>query len=105
MKRSLALRTLAGAVGYGVAAEVVGGRWALAGDVPTHTVRTRDGWPLEVAEYPGSGERGVVYLQHGLSSNRRVYDLHPHGPSLARWLSEQGYKVFAGNLMRFLGIA
>lgn len=69
----------------------------LADDVRYHAVTTHDGWSLPVAEYGAPGGP-VVFLQHGLAASSRTFDLHPHGPSMARWLADQGFHVFAGNL-------
>jgi len=63
-----------------------------------HRVETADGWPLSVAEYPAESPRGTVLLQHGLGGSALNFDLHPHGPSLARWLASRGWRVFCPNL-------
>lgn len=98
MSWGLAARALVGLAGYAAATQALSTRFNLIHDVPTRSVRTADGEILDVAEYPGPGRRGVIYLQHGLAANLRSFDLHPHGPSFARWLAAQGYKVYAGNL-------
>lgn len=67
-------------------------------DIPVHRVKTEDGWELAVFEFPGPKTKEVIYLQHGLGGHALVFDLYPHGPSMARWLSAQGYHVFSGNL-------
>ncbi|MBI4370111.1 MAG: alpha/beta fold hydrolase [Elusimicrobia bacterium] len=67
-------------------------------DIPVHFVQTSDGWELPIYEFPGPKTKEVVYLQHGLGGHSVIFDLYPHGPSMARWLAAQGYHVFAGNL-------
>lgn len=58
-----------------------------------------DGRRLALDEYaPAVASRGTVYLQHGLGSRANTFDLHPHGPSLARWLAGRGWRVFLGSM-------
>ena len=72
--------------------------WRPDDDIPVHAVDTPDGWRLPVREYPGPGGKGTIYLQHGLGASQKNFDLHPHGPSLARWLAARGWRVFTGDL-------
>ena len=58
-----------------------------------------DGHRLALDEYtPTVAAKGTVYLQHGLGSRANTFDLHPHGPSLARWLCARGWRVFLGSM-------
>lgn len=72
--------------------------WRPDDDAPVHLVDTSDGWRLKVLEFPGPGGKGTVYLQHGLGASHNNFDLHPHGPSPARWLAQRGWRVFSGDL-------
>ena len=82
---------------YALAAWLAGRACRARGGVKIHHVRTKDGWNPGLVEYRG-GDRGTVYLQHGLGSRYTSFDLHPKGGSLARWLAGRGWRVFAGNL-------
>lgn len=82
---------------YGLAALLAARACKPARDMKVHHAPTKDGWNLGLVEYRG-GDRGTVYLQHGLGSRYTSFDLHPAGPSLARWLAGRGWRVFAGNL-------
>jgi pimeloyl-ACP methyl ester carboxylesterase len=92
-------------------------KWALAGAAGAVAaellVRSRKPWPapkrhftaaedgrrLALDEYPPeSSPKGTVYLQHGLGSRSNTFDLHPHGPSFARWLARRGWRVFLGSV-------
>lgn len=84
-------------VGYAAAAAGLVRATRLTEDVRYHAVPTHDGWTLPLAEYGAPGGP-TIFLQHGLAASSRTFDLHPHGPSMARWLAEQGFHVFAGNL-------
>lgn len=91
----------AGAAAAGYAGLAVWASRRFRPDPPprSHRVETADGWPLSVAEYPARGDsKGTVFLQHGLGGSALNFDLHPHGPSLARWLSSRGWRVFAADL-------
>jgi pimeloyl-ACP methyl ester carboxylesterase len=64
-------------------------------------IRTADGWTLVAHRYrptgtPVPGARPVV-LCHGLTYSAAFWDLDP-SVSLARWLSRQGYDVWAVDL-------
>src|SRR5579859_1353629 len=63
-----------------------------------HTVTAEDGWPLALWHYPPSPGAPArvrpVLLCHGLGSNHVSLDLEPGG-SLARYLEDQGYDVWA----------
>ncbi len=64
-----------------------------------HFVAAEDGQRLALDEYvPAGKEQGTVYLQHGLGSRANTFDLHPHGPSLARWLASRGWHVYLGSM-------
>lgn len=59
--------------------------------------RTRDGWRLALWRWRARGHqrrRLPVLLVHGLGASRVGWDLAP-GCSLARWLQEQGFEVWA----------
>ncbi len=88
------IRGVMGAVATRIAARLP----VLEGEAPLHEVTTEDGWRLRVAEYGAGNDGPVVYLQHGLAASHLAFDLHPHGFSPARWLAEQGYRVYAGDL-------
>lgn len=77
--------------------------WKPLDDAPAHPVSTSDGWTLRLREYKpeagkDDGKRGAVLLLHGLGASHRNFDLHPHGPSLARWLAGKGRRVFVAEL-------
>lgn len=65
----------------------------------THYAITEDGWRLAIHRYrpKGTKQPTSVILCHGLSSNHYTFDL-PHGPSLARWLSDRGWDVWVPDL-------
>jgi pimeloyl-ACP methyl ester carboxylesterase len=96
----------AGAVG-GVAgvAGALAWRRHLAGLVPEWggellRARTDDGWNLGVRRYQvpeGADRRGVVVAGHGFAGSSLIWDLTP-ATSLARWLSERGWELFAVDL-------
>lgn len=95
---SIALGVVGVAASYGFVAASLRRQLKLSSDTRLHGVQTDDGWKLTVAEY-GAGNRGpVVFLQHGLAACHHAFDLHPHGPSFARWLADRGFWVFSGNL-------
>ena len=66
-----------------------------------YDTRTADRWALALHRYrmPGitSHRRLPVMLCHGLGSNRFSFDA-PRGPSLARFLAEEGYDVWSLDL-------
>jgi pimeloyl-ACP methyl ester carboxylesterase len=65
----------------------------------TSYLLTSDGWRLAVHRYcPTKPRAGYpVVLCHGLDSNRFIFDLVP-GPSLARFLTENGRDVWVAEL-------
>lgn len=64
-------------------------------------VEAADGWELGISCYRAdevaSTRRFPVLLCHGLGANRLTFDIDPHY-SLARWLVEQGFDVYAVDL-------
>jgi pimeloyl-ACP methyl ester carboxylesterase len=72
----------------------------------THTVTTGDGWRVALHRYRPRGERPhgePVLLHHGLSGTYKNFDLGvgtPEAPvpSLAHWLADRGYDVWAVDL-------
>ncbi len=70
--------------------------------VSTHTTRTRDGWGLSLNRYrmrhDGTGKpTAAVILCHGFNINNQFWDLDEN-TSLARYLAERGYEVWAPSL-------
>jgi pimeloyl-ACP methyl ester carboxylesterase len=71
-----------------------------------HFVRTADGWRLALHRYRPRGDHPhgePVLLHHGLASNHYSFDLgagppDQPSPSLARWLADRGYDVWAVDL-------
>lgn len=74
-------------------------------DETTYTTAA-DGWRLALHHYKPRGEKPhgePVLLQHGLGTCARQFDLgvgtpELPTPSLAHWLADQGYDVWAGDL-------
>lgn len=73
--------------------------WAQTGQNETSYAIAPDGWRLAVHRYrPTTTCRGLpVILCHGLFANRYIFDL-PGGPSLARFLSGNGWDVWVAEL-------
>ena len=70
-------------------------------EVRRYDTKTRDRWTLALHRYrlptAKTPKRLPVVLCHGLASNRFSFDA-PDGPSLARFLAERGYDVWALDL-------
>lgn len=72
----------------------------------THYTRAADGWRLAMYRYRPRGEHAhgePVLLQHGLGASAKQFDLgvgtpDSPTPSLARWLADCGYDVWACDL-------
>ena len=74
--------------------------------IEIHQVTTEDGYILQLHRIPNSirrkvsqpsGQRKVVYLQHGMMSSDHIWIINPTDKALAYILADRGYDVWLAN--------